>query len=135
MSHCLITWGWRCIVIINVLMHTFLHYCLFAEYLIPIGTPEPDGSCKFTYRSLSRKEGRFNSPRHPSNYPSSTNCTYYFFAMPDEQACSHIKLQNNEYEWVTCIFLGQNCFWFLQSEDWQSSTKQLSGGLESLRVN
>ncbi|XP_059082755.1 cubilin-like isoform X2 [Tigriopus californicus] len=55
------------------------------EYLIPVGTPAPDGSCKFTYRSLSRREGRFNSPRHPSNYPSSTNCTYLFFATPKQQ--------------------------------------------------
>ena len=64
----------------------------FSEYLIPIGTPDPDGSCKFTYRSMSRKEGRFNSPRHPSNYPSSTNCTYWFFAMPDEQVSNQIGL-------------------------------------------
>ena len=57
----------------------------FAEYLIPIGTPAPDGSCSFTYRSISRKEGSFNSPRYPSNYPSSTNCTYTFLNMPREQ--------------------------------------------------
>lgn len=55
------------------------------EYLIPIGTPAPDGSCKFTYRSSSRKDGRFNSPRHPSNYPSSTDCIYEFYALPHEQ--------------------------------------------------
>ena len=55
------------------------------EYLIPLGTPAPDGSCQFTYRSESRKEGRFNSPRHPSNYPSSTNCTYIFLANKGEQ--------------------------------------------------
>ena len=55
------------------------------EYLIPVGTPAPDGSCTFTYRSISRKQGRFNSPRHPSNYPSSTNCTYIFLATPQEQ--------------------------------------------------
>jgi len=55
------------------------------EYLIPIGTPSPDGSCKFTYRSSSRKDGRFNSPRHPSNYPSNTDCYYEFYAMPHEQ--------------------------------------------------
>ena len=65
------------------------------EYLIPIGTPAPDGSCDFTYRSPSkdesgrpmggRKEGRFNSPGHPSNYPSSTNCTYRFLANQGEQ--------------------------------------------------
>ena len=63
----------------------YLSLVFVPEYLIPIGTPAPDGSCKFTYRSLSRKEGRFNSPRHPSNYPSSTNCTYLFFATPKEQ--------------------------------------------------
>jgi hypothetical protein len=55
------------------------------EYLIPIGTPAPDGSCKFTYRSTSRKEGRFNSPRHPSNYPSETDCIYEFYSTPQEQ--------------------------------------------------
>ena len=55
------------------------------EYLIPVGTPAPDGSCKFTYRSSSRKEGRFNSPRHPSNYPSLTSCVYEFYSMPHEQ--------------------------------------------------
>ncbi len=55
------------------------------EYLIPVGTPAPDGSCKFTYRSESRKEGRFNSPRHPSNYPSETNCSYEFYSQPGEQ--------------------------------------------------
>ncbi len=55
------------------------------EYLIPVGTPSPDGTCSFTYRSISRKEGSFNSPRYPSNYPSSTNCTYIFLATPREQ--------------------------------------------------
>lgn len=55
------------------------------EYLISIGTPSPDGTCKFTYRSSSRKDGRFNSPRHPSNYPSSTDCTYEFYSLPHEQ--------------------------------------------------
>jgi hypothetical protein len=55
------------------------------EYLIPVGTPAPDGSCHFTYRSMSRKFGRFNSPRHPANYPSSTNCTYIFLATANEQ--------------------------------------------------
>ena len=32
---------------------------------------------------------RFNSPRYPSNYPSSTNCTYLFFATPREQVIRH----------------------------------------------
>lgn len=54
------------------------------EYRIP-GTPAPDHSCSFTYRSTSKKRGDFNSPRHPSNYPSDTNCTYMFLATPNEQ--------------------------------------------------
>ena len=66
------------------------------EYLIPVGTPEPDGSCKFTYRSVSRKMGRFNSPRHPANYPSSTNCTYIFLSTPQEQV--------NNFEQIIYIF-------------------------------
>jgi hypothetical protein len=33
------------------------------EYQIP-GTPSPDGACHFTYRSTSKLEGRFNSPRY-----------------------------------------------------------------------
>ena len=63
----------------------FRNFLFQKEYLIPVGTPEPDGSCKFTYRSVSRKMGRFNSPRHPANYPSSTNCTYIFLSTPQEQ--------------------------------------------------
>ena len=68
----------------NELNKLFFHSTTI-EYLIPVGTPEPDGSCKFTYRSVSRKMGRFNSPRHPANYPSSTNCTYIFLSTPQEQ--------------------------------------------------
>ncbi|GLV44216.1 uncharacterized protein CBL_12488 [Carabus blaptoides fortunei] len=59
-------------------------YTFETEYRIP-GTPAPDGSCTFTYRSTSRKRGEFNSPRYPSNYPSDTNCTYLFLATPNEQ--------------------------------------------------
>ncbi|KOC68946.1 Tolloid-like protein 1 [Habropoda laboriosa] len=59
-------------------------YSFETEYKIP-GTAAPDGSCTFTYRSSSRKRGDFNSPRHPSNYPSDTNCTYLFLVTPDEQ--------------------------------------------------
>ena len=54
-----------------------------SEYQIP-GTPKP-GSCHFTYRSTSRLEGRFNSPRHPQNYPNQLNCTYLFLATPSQQ--------------------------------------------------
>ncbi|XP_066598102.1 tolloid-like protein 1 isoform X2 [Prorops nasuta] len=59
-------------------------YSFETEYKIP-GTAAPDGSCTFTYRSSSRKRGEFNSPRYPSNYPSDTNCTYFFLATRDEQ--------------------------------------------------
>lgn len=60
------------------------NYTFETEYRIP-GTPAPDGSCTFTYRSTSKKKGDFNSPRYPSNYPSDTNCTYLFLATPNEQ--------------------------------------------------
>ncbi|EFN64302.1 Cubilin [Camponotus floridanus] len=59
-------------------------YTFETEYKIP-GTAAPDGSCTFTYYSSSRKRGEFNSPRYPSNYPSNTNCTYFFMATPNEQ--------------------------------------------------
>eukprot|EP00090_Calanus_glacialis_P014380 TRINITY_DN23170_c0_g1_i1.p1 TRINITY_DN23170_c0_g1~~TRINITY_DN23170_c0_g1_i1.p1 ORF type:complete len:870 (-),score=100.53 TRINITY_DN23170_c0_g1_i1:1263-3872(-) len=58
-------------------------YRFETEYQIP-GTPKP-GSCHFTYRSTSRLEGRFNSPRHPQNYPNQLNCTYLFLATPSQQ--------------------------------------------------
>ncbi|XP_069946487.1 cubilin isoform X4 [Cherax quadricarinatus] len=60
------------------------HYKFETEYKIP-GTPSPDGKCIFTYYSSSRKEGSFNSPRHPANYPSNTTCEFTFQANPDEQ--------------------------------------------------
>lgn len=59
-------------------------YTFETEYRIP-GTAAPDGSCTFKYNSSSRKRGEFNSPRYPSNYPSSTNCTYEFHATANEQ--------------------------------------------------
>lgn len=70
-------------------------YVFETEYKIP-GTAAPDGSCTFTYRSSSRKRGEFNSPRYPSNYPSDTNCTYFFLATPNEQVAlifDHFKVR------------------------------------------
>jgi len=70
-------------------------FFLFPEYRIP-GTPAPDGSCTFTYRSESKKQGEFNSPRYPSNYPAHTNCTYLFNATPNEQVTlvfDHFKVR------------------------------------------
>ena len=77
---------------------------LFIEYLIPVGTPAPDGSCHFTYRSMSRKFGRFNSPRHPANYPSSTNCTYIFLATANEQV-SYLKTTSIRSLNIICIII------------------------------
>ncbi|XP_042885956.1 cubilin-like isoform X1 [Penaeus japonicus] len=59
-------------------------YKFETEYKIP-GTPSPAGKCAFTYNSSSQKYGSFNSPRHPSNYPSNTTCEYTFRPNPDEQ--------------------------------------------------
>lgn len=54
------------------------------DYLVP-GTAAPEGKCMFSYQSASRKQGDFNSPRFPGNYPSGINCTYTFIATPNEQ--------------------------------------------------
>jgi len=60
------------------------NYRFETEYQIP-GTPAPDGSCRFKYTSNSKLEGRFNSPRHPQNYPNDINCTYQFWSTPNQQ--------------------------------------------------
>lgn len=61
------------------------HYWFETDYKIP-GTQASPGQCQFSYMSASgEKKGEFNSPRHPSNYPSSTFCTYEFFADPEER--------------------------------------------------
>uniref|UniRef100_T1GJQ8 CUB domain-containing protein n=1 Tax=Megaselia scalaris TaxID=36166 RepID=T1GJQ8_MEGSC len=72
-------------------------YSFETEYKIP-GTAAPDGTCSFTYRSSSRKKGDLNSPRYPSNYPSDTNCSYEFLALPNEQVTivfDHFKVKTN----------------------------------------
>jgi len=71
-------------------------YTFETEYQIP-GTPRP-GACHFTYRSTSRLDGRFNSPRHPQNYPNDLNCTYMFLATPAQQVqivFDHFKVRVN----------------------------------------
>ncbi len=57
---------------------------LILDYLIP-GTATPDGKCVFSYQSANKKQGDFNSPRFPGNYPNGINCTYTFIAAPNEQ--------------------------------------------------
>ncbi|XP_047737620.1 bone morphogenetic protein 1-like isoform X2 [Hyalella azteca] len=59
------------------------HYKFETEYKIP-GTASPDGRCVFSYLSSSQKSGTFNSPRHPSNYPSNTTCEFTFKPAHDE---------------------------------------------------
>ncbi|XP_018356275.1 PREDICTED: cubilin isoform X2 [Trachymyrmex septentrionalis] len=90
-------------------------YTFETEYKIP-GTAAPNGSCIFTYRSSSRKRGEFNSPRYPSNYPSDTNCTYFFLATPDEQVAlifDHFKVRTRN-DNVTVGYYGYE----LCQEDW-----------------
>ncbi|XP_071539486.1 cubilin-like isoform X3 [Panulirus ornatus] len=87
------------------------HYKFETEYKIP-GTPSPDGKCIFTYYSSSRKDGFFNSPRHPANYPSNTTCEFTFQANPDEQ----VRLAFNQFELRTernNLTYGNHC-----QEDW-----------------
>lgn len=98
-------------IIINIKDSKF--FFLWTEYKIP-GTPSPDGKCVFTYYSSSRKEGTFNSPRHPANYPSNTTCEFTFQANPDEQvrlAFSTFELRSEKnnltYGWVSAQI------WFL----------------------
>ena len=57
---------------------------LSTDYAIP-GTPATDAKCHFIYLSESAKSGKFNSPRHPSNYPHNTVCIYEFKGLPYEQ--------------------------------------------------
>ncbi|XP_076352181.1 cubilin-like isoform X2 [Tachypleus tridentatus] len=59
-------------------------YTFETDYRVP-GTPSPNRTCHFIYKSESKKTGDFNSPRYPSNYPSSTYCQYVFKGLPGEQ--------------------------------------------------
>ena len=74
----------------NISCKTLMIPQTVTEYQIP-GTPRP-GRCHFTYRSTGRLEGRFNSPRHPQNYPNDLNCTYVFLATPSQQVGSQQKV-------------------------------------------
>lgn len=78
------------------------HYWFETDYKIP-GIQGSPGQCDFSYTSASGgdKTGEFNSPRHPSNYPSNTLCKYEFFGEPDEQVMlvlSHFKFSDAEVE-------------------------------------
>lgn len=77
----------QCSVSLNKIVAFFIlqaKYTFETEYKIP-GTPAPDGTCAFSYKSTAKKKGEFNSPRYPSNYPSTINCSYVFLATPNEQ--------------------------------------------------
>ena len=54
-----------------------------SDYAIP-GTPATDANCHFKYNSSVQKDGVFNSPRNPSNYPLNTECVYEFYGLKNE---------------------------------------------------
>ena len=59
----------------------------FSDYAIqgiPV-TPVNTSICHFKYGSKFMKVGRFNSPRHPSNYPADIECIFQFFMKPGEK--------------------------------------------------
>ncbi|ELU17589.1 hypothetical protein CAPTEDRAFT_178835 [Capitella teleta] len=61
------------------------HYRFVTNYDIP-GTPASTSAmCHFLYHSDSQKVGRFNSPRHPANYPDDINCVYEFYMKKNER--------------------------------------------------
>lgn len=59
-------------------------YHFETDFKVP-GTISTPGECHFTYQSASAKTGDINSPRFPSNYPSSIYCVYEFYGEKDEQ--------------------------------------------------
>nr|XP_027195182.1 uncharacterized protein LOC113789799 isoform X1 [Dermatophagoides pteronyssinus] len=69
------------------------HYWFETDYKI-MGTQASPGQCHFSYVSSGSKSGEFNSPRHPSNYPSNTYCIFEFFGEPDEQ----VKVVFNQFK-------------------------------------
>lgn len=55
---------------------TFLFFFL-TDFGISGHSPE-DGKCIFLYISRNYKEGTFNSPYYPQEYPDNTKCEYIF---------------------------------------------------------
>ncbi|XP_064103778.1 cubilin-like isoform X5 [Macrobrachium nipponense] len=106
-------------------------YKFETEYMIP-GTASPDGKCIFTYYSSSRKTGAFNSPRHPSNYPSNTICQYTFQSNPEEQV-RLIFDQFTVHSEKDNVTYGTHC-----QEDWveiYNVYKPQGDNMERLRLN
>lgn len=99
-------------------------YYFETDYKVP-GTPDPPG-CRFKYLSESVKSADFNSPRHPSNYPSSTDCLYEFYGQPGEQIkivfnYFRTKSENSD----TLIGYNEAC-----TEDWLEIYQISSSGRE-----
>lgn len=91
------------------------HYWFETDYKIT-GTQASPGQCHFSYLSQSGKQGEFNSPRHPSNYPSNTYCVYEFFGEPDEQVklvFNHFRFSDSEVEELGISGYNQVC-----NHDW-----------------
>lgn len=91
------------------------HYWFETDYKIT-GTQASPGQCHFSYVSSNEKQGDFNSPRHPSNYPSHTHCVYEFFGDTDEQVklvFNHFRFSDSEVEALGVTGYNQYC-----SRDW-----------------
>uniref|UniRef100_T1IVJ3 CUB domain-containing protein n=1 Tax=Strigamia maritima TaxID=126957 RepID=T1IVJ3_STRMM len=95
-------------------------YVFETEYLVP-GTPAPDGSCNFTYFSESHLSGEFNSPRHPSNYPSNLSCIYTMEARPGEQI--KLTFEQVSIKTLSTVQYGNSC-----QNDWIEIDNILSDG-------
>ena len=101
-------------------------YTFETDYKVP-GTASPTGQCHFSYVSESAKYGDINSPRHPSNYPSSTYCVYDFFGQSGQQiklVFNHFKVQSE------VIDLGTPGYNDVCKEDWLEIYGVLSSGRE-----
>lgn len=73
------------------------HYWFETDYKIP-GAQSAPGQCHFSYVSNQARQGEFNSPRHPSNYPSNTHCVFELIGELDEQVIivfNHFKFNDN----------------------------------------
>ena len=98
-------------------------YTFETDYKVP-GTPSPSGECHFSYVSESTKSGDINSPRHPSNYPSTTHCVYEFFGESGQQVkviFNHFKIHPEKLQ----PGYNDEC-----KEDWLEVYEVLSSGRE-----
>jgi len=60
---------------------------LFSALFDPVGgTKRWDSQCSFDfYSNKNTKTGSFFSPGYPQNYPTNSNCFYFFYGSHDER--------------------------------------------------